>query len=132
MNNMTPVNTSSSTAGLDMWEPRLQQTPAVVKLGLRPAEFLPVWIDLPRLCWPSLNHLFIWVGCLKINTKKLEYIDMAHSTQCDCGEEQTMPHVLYCRQLDELCTQEDPVVECRKNAPRNRDTLCEGHDKKNW
>ncbi len=35
------------------------------------------------------------------------YLDDAQSVDCDCGEPQTMAHLLSCRLLDEACTADD-------------------------
>ena len=35
------------------------------------------------------------------------YLDDAHSVDCDCGEPQTVTHLLSCRLLDEACTTDD-------------------------
>ncbi len=35
------------------------------------------------------------------------YLDDAQSVDCDCGEPQTMAHLLSCRLLDEACTDDD-------------------------
>ncbi|KAI0239736.1 hypothetical protein LSAT2_009540 [Lamellibrachia satsuma] len=38
------------------------------------------------------------------------YIDDTQSLNCNCGELQTMAHLLCCRLLDEACTAEDLVT----------------------
>ena len=65
--------------------------------------------------------------------RKWGYLDDAQSVDCDCGEPQTMAHLLSCRLLDEACTADDlaTVIERAKAcAHASGRTLCEGHDRR--
>ena len=46
------------------------------------------------LCWRSLNRLRTGVGRAKIVMRRWGYLDDAQSVDCDCGEPQTMAHLL--------------------------------------
>ena len=64
--------------------------------------------------WPNLCRLDLertgsvgdrtWVGRAKTVMRRWGYLDDAQSVDCDCGEPQTMAHLLSCRLLDEACT----------------------------
>ena len=47
------------------------------------------------------------VGRAKTVMRRWGYLDDAQSVDCDCGEPQTMAHLLSCRLLDEACTADD-------------------------
>ena len=55
--NTKPPNSSPCSSRLEMWEIRLQETSAVVKMGSPPAESPPAGSDQPWFCWRSLNHI---------------------------------------------------------------------------
>ena len=59
------------------------------------------------LCWRSLNRLLTWVGRAKTVMRRWGYLDDAQSVDCDCGEPQTMAHLLSCHLLDKACTADD-------------------------
>ena len=59
------------------------------------------------LCWRALNRLRTGVGRAKTVMRKWGYLDDAQSVDCDCGEPQTMAHLLSCRLLDEACAADD-------------------------
>ena len=77
MNVTKPLNSSPSGTRLEMWEIRLHETSAVIKIGFLPAESLPAGSDQPWFCWRSLN------------------CDEAQSARCDLGEDQTVYHLLH-------------------------------------
>ena len=58
----------------------------------------------------SLNRLRTGVGRVKSTMRRWGYIDDTQSLNCNCGELQTMAHLLCCRLLDEACTAEDLVT----------------------
>ena len=66
--------------------------------------------DQPWLCWRSLNRLRTGIGRAKITMRRWGYIDNTQSVNCDCGEPQTMAHLLCCRLLDEPCSPEDLTI----------------------
>ena len=67
------------------------------------------------LFWRSLNRLRTGVGRAKTVMRRWGYLDDAQSVDCDCGEPQTMAHLLSCRLLDE---------GGQKHAPASGRTLC--------
>ena len=84
--------------------------------------------------WPSLCRLDLErtgsvgepltncarVGHAKTVMRRWGYLDDAQSVDCDCGEPQTMAHLLSCRLLDEACTADDmaTVAERAKACAR--------------
>ena len=94
--------------------------PASVKMGLEVAESLPARSGEDWLCWRAINRLRSWVGRAKTVMRRWGYLDDAQSVDCDCGEPQTMVHLLSCRLLDEACTADDlaTVTERTKACAR--------------
>ena len=94
------------------------------------AESLPAGSGDGWLCWRALNRLHTGVGRAK--TVKWGYLDDAQSVDCDCGEPQTMAHLLSCRLLDEACTADDlaTVIERAKACARKRGKVCEEHHRR--
>ena len=84
------------------------------------------------LCWRALNGLRTGVGRAKTVMRRWGYLDDAQSVDCDCGEPQTMAHLLSCRLLDEACTADDlaTVTERAKACARKWEKLCEGHERR--
>ena len=84
------------------------------------------------LCVNTL--LFTGVGRVKTVMRRWGYLDDAQSVDCDCGEPQTMAHLLSCRLLDEACTADDlaTVTERAKACARKWEKLCEGHDRRRF
>ena len=85
----------------------LTDLPASVNMGLEVAESLPAVSGEDWLCWRSLNRLRTGVGRAKTVMRRWGYLDDAQSVDCDCGEPQTMAHLLSCLLLDEACTDDD-------------------------
>ena len=94
--------------------------PASVKMGLEVAESLPAGSGEDWLCWRAVNRLRTGVGRAKTVMRRWGYLDDAQSVDCDCGEPQTMAHLLSCRLLDEVCTADDlaTVTERAKACAR--------------
>ena len=117
MRTVTPLDSSASSCRLRLWKDSLTDVPASVKMGLEVAESLPAqdW-----LCWRALNRLRTGVGRAKTVMRRWDYLDDAQSVDCDCGEPQTMAHLLSCRLLDEACTADDlaTVTERAKACAR--------------
>ena len=65
------------------------------------AEYLPAGSGEDWLCWRALNRLRAGVGGGKTVLRRWGYLDDAQSVDCDCGEPQTMAHLL------EACTADD-------------------------
>ena len=107
MRTVTPLDSSASSSRLGLWKDSLTDVPASVKMGLEVAESLPVGSGEDWLCWRALNRLRTGVGRAKTVMRRLGYLDDAQSVDCDCGEPQTMGHLLSCRLLDEACTADD-------------------------
>ena len=65
------------------------------------------------------------VGRAKTTMRRWGYLDDAQSVDCDCGEPQTMAHLLSCRLLDEACTADDlaTVTERAKACARKWENI---------
>ena len=107
MRTVTPLDSSASSSRLRLWKDSLTDAPASVKMRLEVAESLPAGSGEDWLCWRALNRLRTGVGRAKTVMRRWGYLDDAQSVDCDCGEPQTMAHLLSCRLLDEACTAED-------------------------
>ena len=86
------VGEQQQTAALDR-----QPYRASVKMWLEVAESLPAASGEDWLCC----RLRTEVGRAKTVMRRWGYLDDAQSVDCDCGEPQTMTHLLSCRLLDE-------------------------------
>ena len=104
MRTVTPLDSSANSSRLRLWKDSLTDVPASVKMGLEVAESFPAGSEEDRLCWRALNRLRTGVGRAKTVMRKWGALDDAQSVDCDCGEPQTMAHLLSCRLLDEACT----------------------------
>ena len=73
----------------------------------------------------SINRLRTGVGRAKTTMRRWGYLDDAQSVDCDCGEPQTMAHLLSCRLLDEACTADDlaTVTERAKACARKWENI---------
>ena len=120
MRTVTPLDLSASSSRLRLWKDSLTDVPASVKMGLEGAESLPAGSGEDWLCWRALNRLRTGVGRAKTVMRRWGYLDDAQSVDCDCGEPQTMAHLLSCRLLDEACTADDlaTVTERAKACAR--------------
>ena len=94
MRTVTPLDSSASSSRLGLWTDSLTDVPASVKMGLEVAESLPVGSGEDWLCWRALNRLRTGVGRAKTVMRRWGYLDDAQSVDCDCGEPQTMTHLL--------------------------------------
>ena len=104
MRTVTPLDSSPNYTRLQMWNNQLTEARATVKLGLEAAEALPTVSGQPWLYWRSLNRLHTGIGRAKTTMRRWGYIDNTQSDNYDCGEPQTMAHLLCCRLLDEPCS----------------------------
>ena len=93
------------------------------------AESLPAGPGEDWLCWRALNRLRTGVGRAKTVMRRWGYLDDAQSVDCDCGEPQTVAHLLSCRLLDEACTAVDLATVTYRAHASGR-TLCEGHERR--
>ena len=120
MRTVTPLDSSASSSRLRLWKDSLTDVPASVKMGLEVAESLPVGSGEDWLCWRALSRLRTGLGRAKTVMRRWGYLDDAQSVDCDCGEPQTMAHLLSCRLLDEACTADDlaTVIERAKACAR--------------
>ena len=82
----------------------LQTTPH--KLSFSPKESLPPGSSDTWLTWSSLNRLRTWTGRCKSLMQKWGFNEDGQTT-CECGDEQTMKHLLVCPILPQPCTHED-------------------------
>ena len=102
-----PLNSSASSSRLRLWKDSLTDVPASAKMGLEVAESLPAGSGEDWLYWRAVNRLRTGVGRAKTVMRRWGYLDDAQSVDCDCGEPQTMAHLLSCRLLDEVSTADD-------------------------
>ena len=132
MYTVTLLDSSPNYTSLHTWNNLLTDAPAATKMGLDTAESLPTGCGQPWRCWRSLNRVRTRICRAKTTTTRWRYIDNTQSYNCDCGEPQTMAHLLCCRLLDEPCSSEDliTVIERAKACAGNDNTLCEGHDRR--
>ena len=107
MRTVTPLDSSAISSRLRLRKDSLTDVPASVNMGLEVAESLPAGSGEDWLCWRALNRLRTGVGRAKTVMRRWDYLDDAQSLDCDCGEPQTMAHLLSCRLLDEACTADD-------------------------
>ena len=114
MRTVTPLASSASSSRLRLWKDSLTDVPASVKMGLEVAESLPAGSGEDWLCWRALNRLRTGVGRAKTVIMRWCYLDDAQSVDCDCGEPQTMAHLLSCRLLDEACTTDDKATVTKR------------------
>ena len=124
MRTVTPLDSSASSTRLRLWKDSLTDVPASVKMGLEAAESLPAGSEEDWLCWRALNRLRTGMSRAKTVMRRWGYLDDAQSVDCDCGEPQTMAHLLSCRLLDEACTADDlaTVTERAKTRKKKNST----------
>ena len=127
MRTVTPLDSSASSSRQQLWKDSLTDVPSSVKMGLEVAESLPAGSGEDWLCWRAINRLRTGVGHAKTMMRRWGYLDDAQSVDCDCGEPQTMAHLLSCRLLGEACTAEDlaPQVgeHCVKDTKEEEECL---------
>ena len=99
---------------------------------MKVAESLPAGSGEDWLCWRALNRLRTGVGRAKTVMRRWDYRHDAQSVDCDCGEPQTMAHLLSSRLLDEACTADDlaTVAERAKACAASGRILCKGQDRR--
>ena len=110
MPTFTQLDSSASSIRQRLWKYSLTDVPASVKMGLEVAESLPAGSEEDWFCWRAFNRLRTGVGRAKTVMRRWGYLDYAQSMDCDCGEPQTMTHLLYCRLLHEACAADDLVL----------------------
>ena len=117
MRTVTPLDSSASSSRLRLWKDSLTDVPPSVKTGLEVAESLPAGSGEDWLCWRAIDRLLTGVGRAKTAMRRCDSLDDAQSVDCDCGNPQTMAHLLSCRLLDEACMDDDlATVTERANA----------------
>ena len=107
MRTVTQLDSSASSGRFLLWKDSRTDVPASVTMGLEVAESLPAGSGEDWLCWRALTRLRTGVGRAKTVMRRWGYLDDAQSVDCDCGEPQTMAHLISCRLLDEACTADD-------------------------
>ena len=110
MRTVTPLDSSASSSRLQLWKDSLTDVLSSVKMGLEVAESLPAGSGEDWLCWRAINRLRTGVGRAKTTMRRWGYLDDSQSVDCDCGEPQTMAHLLSCRLLDEACKADDLAI----------------------
>ena len=117
MRTVAPLDLSANSSRLRLWKDSLTDEPASVKMGLEVAESLPAGSGDDWLCWRALIRLRTGMGRAKTVMRRWDFLDDAQSVDCDCGEPQTMAHLLFCHLLDEACTADDlATVTVREKA----------------
>ena len=99
-----PLDGSARTRRLNLWSSHLQTTPH--KLSFSPKESLPPGSSEAWPTWSSLNRLRTGTGRCKSLMQKWGFNEDGQTT-CECGDEQTMKHLLVCPILPQPCTHED-------------------------
>ena len=98
-----PLQASPHNRRIALWSAHLQNAPH--KLTLDPKESLPSGSSEAWPFWLCLNRLRTATGRCKSLMQRWGYDD--GEATCDCGEEQTMEHLLICPLLPDPCTLED-------------------------
>ena len=101
---VSPLDGSARTRRLNLWSSHLQTTPH--KLSFSPKESLPPGSSEAWPTWSSLNRLRTGTGRCKSLMQKWGFNEDGQ-TACECGDEQTMTHLLVCPILPQPCTHED-------------------------
>ena len=104
LHSVEPLEGSARTRRLNLWSSHLQTTPH--KLSFSPKESLPPGSSEAWSTWSSLNRLRTGTGRCKSLMQKWGFNEDGQTT-CECGDEQTMKHLLVCPILPQPCTHED-------------------------
>ena len=92
------------------FNPMQETTESIVlsinSLNIAPKESLPPGAEEAWPTWSCLNRLRTGKGRCKTLMAKWG-LSPDGQTACDCGQEQTMKHLLVCPLLSEPCTKED-------------------------
>ena len=89
---------------ITLWSNHLQSV--THKLSYGPSESLPPGSSEAWPTWSCLNRLRTGTGRCKVLMQKWGY-NRDGETTCDCGQDQTMQHLLVCPLLPEPCTAND-------------------------
>ncbi|KAI8502909.1 hypothetical protein Bbelb_196110 [Branchiostoma belcheri] len=95
---------SAESRRMAMWSHHLQEAPH--KLTFTPKESLPPGAEEAWPTWACLNRLRTGTGRCRTLMQKWGLVPDGQ-TACDCGQEQTMRHLLVCPLLTEPCSKED-------------------------
>ena len=106
LHSVEPLDGSAHSRRLTLWSSHLQTTPH--KLSFSPKESLPPGSSETWPTWSSLNRLRTGTGRCKSLMHKWGFNEDGQTT-CECGDEQTMNHLLVCPCLPQpcRCTHED-------------------------
>jgi hypothetical protein len=88
---------------IDRWKHSLDKE---AKNWMEPAEHLPAGNNLEWPVWRTLNRLRVGVGRCKENQAKWGFIP-DEDRFCDCGQTQTMAHLINCPSCSTSCTMDD-------------------------
>ena len=92
------------TRRLTLWSSHLQTTPH--QLSFSPKESLPPGSSEAWSTWSGLNRLRTGTG--RCNSLMQQWgLNEDEQTTCECGDAQTMKHLLVCPILPQPCTHED-------------------------
>ena len=101
-----PLNDSASHTCTCLWLNSLNAlNNTTPNIKITAVERLPDGAHLEWTIWKSLNHLRSQVGCCKTNIVRWNYTTGPDT--CDCGEQQTMQHLLICPHLPSPITADD-------------------------
>ena len=104
LHSVEPLDGIARTRRLTLWSSHLQTTPH--KLSFIPKESLPPGSSETWPTWSSLNRLRTGTGRCKSLMQKWGFNEDGQTT-CECGNEQTMKHLLVCPILPQPCTHDD-------------------------
>ena len=104
IHSVEPLDGSARTRRLNLWSSHIMTTPH--KLSFNPKESLPPGSSEAWPTWSSLNRLRTGTGRCKSLMQKWGFNE-DEQTMCECGDEQTMKHLLVCPILPQPCTHED-------------------------
>lgn len=96
------LKTTPENARLQLWKTTTYLPPGWKRFS----ETLPPGYEEDWMTWKSLNRLRSGVGRSKVNLARWGYTDQGN-IQCDCGEDQTVKHMLHCRLCPASCTEDD-------------------------
>jgi len=91
---------------IDRWKLSLDKE---TEKWMIPAEHLPTGNNLEWPTWRAINRLRVGVGRSKVNQAKWSLIP-DEDTYCDCGQSQTMSHLISCPSCPTSCTMDDIML----------------------
>ena len=99
----TTPTVARTTVWQKKWSSLGSQTTQWEERGITPGECLATGHDQPWAVWKTLNRLRVGEGRCQASMKKWK---LTSSDTCECGQLQTMEHIMRCRQAPQ-CTGDD-------------------------